>query len=246
MSTLAQRPDVRLETQPQRRGDRFLGGGLLLLAALFASIQILAGEVIPPLAVAALVYAGLGGVLLRVTRRWLVLATSVLIVVHLATSIPFLVAALAHPESPASFLPDAFIVVVALAVLAGALTGLRGRGSRRRIAVAAALLAAALTVGSVVAASGVDSDVRQAGDVPIESVRSTFPARVQVPAGGAALWVDNQDPFRHTLVIEGTDVHAELPGSTAVRVETDLAPGTYRYFCDVPGHELMAGELVVR
>ena len=246
MSTLAQRSDARLETGPRGGGDRFVAVGLLLLAALFATIQILAGELIPPLAVPALLYAGIGGVLLRVTRRWLVLTTVALIVVHLATSIPFLVAALAHPESPASFLPDAFIVIVALAVVVGALAGLRGSGSRRHIWVAAALLATALTVGSVVAASGVDSDVRQAGDVPIETVRSSFPARVQVPAGSAALWVDNQDAFRHTLVIEGTDVHAELPGSTAVRVETDLAPGTYRYFCDVPGHERMAGELVVR
>jgi plastocyanin len=99
---------------------------------------------------------------------------------------------------------------------------------------------------SVVAAGGVESDVHEPGDVVVEAVGALFPEQLQAPAGGAVLWVDNQDPIRHTFVIEGTDVHAELPGSSAVRVETDLAVGTYRFFCDVPGHERMEGELVVQ
>jgi plastocyanin len=246
MATVAERPDVRLDTEPPRAGDRFVGSGLLLLAALFVSVQVMAREVIPPLAIPAVVYAALGAAVLWQARRWLVITTIVLIVAHVASSIPFLAEALAHPETPASFLPDALIIIVAVAVFAGAIAGLRGVVTRRPITLTGGVLAAVVVVISAVAASGVDADVLQAGDVPIEAVGAYFPAQVQVPAGGAVLWVDNQDPFRHTLVIEGTDVHVELPGSTSVRVPTDLAPGTYRYLCDVPGHERMTGELVAR
>ena len=38
----------------------------------------------------------------------------------------------------------------------------------------------------------------------------------------------------------------ELPADSPVRVELDLAPGTYRYYCDIAGHENMQGTLVVQ
>jgi uncharacterized cupredoxin-like copper-binding protein len=60
------------------------------------------------------------------------------------------------------------------------------------------------------------------------------------------LWVDNQDPFHHTFVIDGTDVREVLVASSSVRVPVDLAPGSYRFWCDVPGHESMEGVLDVR
>jgi plastocyanin len=246
MTTITKHAEAPLDSGPPRAGDRFLGIGLIILTALFVGVQVLAGEVIPPLAAPALVYAVIGVVVLRRAPRWLVVSTVVLIVLHLGSSLPFLAAALTHPESTASFLPDALILVVALAVVASAVAGLAGIDARKPVAIGAVVVAAGLVVLSTVAAAGVDSEPRQAGDVSVETVRTSFPGRVEVSAGGAVLLVDNQDPFRHTLVIEGTDVHAELPGSTSVRVETSLDPGTYRYYCDVPGHERMAGELVAR
>jgi plastocyanin len=246
MTAVAERPAQHLEADHAPAGDRFVGTGLLLITALFAAIQLLAGEVIPPLAVPGLIYATLGMVVLRRRPRWLLVSVAALLVLHLATSIPFFAAALAHPETPASFIPDALIGIVAVATIAGAILGLRGATSRRAITVVAAALALVAIGVSLVAAGGVESAVQQPGDVVVEAAGAQFPAQLQVPANGAGLWVDNQDPFRHTIVVEGTDLHAELPGSTAVRVETDLAPGTYRYFCDVPGHERMEGELVAR
>lgn len=246
MTAVAPRPDVAIDPQPPApRGDRFVGVGLLLLAVLFVTIQLLAREVIPPLAVSALIYAALGAVVLRRRSRWLLIGVTALLVVHLVTSIPFFTAALAHPETPANFLPDTFIGIVALATIAGAIAGLRGASNRRPITIIASAFAV-LAVGVVVAVGGAESSPRQPGDVAVEAFRAQFPAQLEVPSGGAVLWVDNQDALRHTLVIEGTDVHVELPGSTAVRVETDLVQGTYRYFCDVPGHDAMQGEIVAR
>lgn len=96
-----------------------------------------------------------------------------------------------------------------------------------------------------VAASQVTADPQETGDVAVAAADTQYPDRVEL-ASGDVLWVDNQDPYRHTLVIEDTDVHVELPGSASVRVPTELEPGTYRYYCDVPGHEHMEGELVVQ
>lgn len=247
MATTAPRPEAESRAEGPPPGDRFVAGGLLALLVLSVFIQVIAGVVIPPLAVPALIYLALGLAVWRRGSRWLLILAAVLPVLHVVTSIPFLVEAMAHPETPVTFLPDTFIVIVAVTVAAGAVAGLRGGRPevRRRIAAVAGVVAGAAVVVSVVAAAGVDSEARQPGDVVVESVATTYPDRVQVPEDGAVLWVDNQDPYRHTLVIEGTDVRVEVPGSTAVRVPADLEPGTHRYYCDVPGHESMEGVLDV-
>jgi len=73
-----------------------------------------------------------------------------------------------------------------------------------------------------------------------------YPGTITVNAGEVSFFVQNKDRFRHTFVIEGQDVKTELPGSTARRVTATLAPGTYTFKCDVPGHETMKGTLIAR
>ena len=245
MSTVIERPDMEETTEAApHQGDRFVAGGLMLIAALFVGTQLVAGELIPPLAVPAVIYAVLGALVARRAPRWLIIAVIGLLVVHMVASAPFLIEALRHPETPASFLPESFIVLAVLTVAAGAL--LRAGRSRLVFTGTAALIAVVLTVVSLMAATSVNGDERQPGDVSVTASGGTFPALVEAPAGGAALWVENQDRYRHTLVVEDAGVHVELPGSTAVRVELDLEPGTYEYICDVPGHERMVGEIVAR
>ena len=249
MSTAIDRASISTGSQtPAPTGDRFVAGALWILAALLVTVQGLARELIPPLAIFAVVFLGVGVVVARRRSRWLLVGVIVLSLVYLVGSTPFFIANLAHPESPASFLAEAFVGLALLTALIGAVAGLRGAqpGSRRPIAVGAGGLAAVAVVVSIVASSGVEADLRQPGDVAVEAVRSTYPAALELQAGESVLWVDNQDPFHHTLVIEGTDVRETLPGSTAVRMTVDLTPGTFRYFCDVPGHESMEGQIVVR
>jgi len=78
-----------------------------------------------------------------------------------------------HPETPASSLPDVFIVVTSVAVVVGAVIGLRGaeRRSRRPITVVASLVAAG---------AGVTSAARQAGDVPVTAANVDYPERVDL------------------------------------------------------------------
>lgn len=230
-------------------GDRFVAGAMLTVVLALIAVQLVAGHLIPPLMISGLIYLAIGLVIGWRRSRWLLVAIILLTLVHVAGSIPFIVTNLAHPESPASFISDAVVGLAILTVLVGAILGLRSSHpprSRRPVALGAGSLAAVAVVVSLVAASGVDSDVQQPGDVPVEAISSTFPAHVEVPAGDAVLWIDNQDPFHHTLVVDGTDLKIDLPGSTSVRMPIALQLGTYRYYCDVPGHETMAGELAVR
>jgi hypothetical protein len=61
-----------------------------------------------------------------------------------------------------------------------------------------------------------------------------------------AVFVDNDDSIRHTFSIDTLEVNLEVPGGKATRVEFIAEPGTYEFYCAVPGHEDMRGELVVR
>ena len=229
-------------------GDRFVGGGLLLLVAIFVALMVLAGEVTPFWVMPAVVYLVLGTVIMWRAPRWLLIVAIVLPLLQVGTGLPFVIPGLTHPETPASFLPDLLVIIVSIVVVAGAVLALRRSSTRARrpLAAFAALIAVAAVITSVFAASGVTSDARQSGDVPVAAANVDYPERVDAAQGGF-LWVQNQDPFRHTFVVEGTDIRAELPGTTAVRLETDLKPGKYTFFCDVTGHEeVMKGSLYVK
>ena len=230
-------------------GDRFVGTGLLLLAAVFVALQVIAGEITPFWGLPAVIYLLLALAVLWRAPRWLLIVAIVLPVVQVATSLPFMLPGFSHPETPASFLPDVFIVIGSVAVAAGAATALPRRAERRArrpIGITAAVLAVAAMVTSVVAAGGVTSAAQQAGDVMVQAANVDYPDSVMVDQGGT-LFVRNDDPFRHTFVVEGTDIRTELPGSAAARVHVNLTPGTYTFFCDVTGHEdAMSGTLTVR
>ncbi len=246
MTTTERPTPVRVEVA-EPAGDRFVTAALATLTVILLTYQLIARAVIPPLAVFAALFAVAAALVWRRSARWRLLVAGGVALVYLLGSVRFFVANLAHPASPASFLAEAFLLITLLTVIAGVVIGLRGArpGQRRPLAAAAVVLAAVAVVVSSVAAMRVDSDLPQPGDVAIEVLHSAFPSRVAVPTEAPALWVDNQDPFHHTLVIDGTDVRAVLPASTAVRVPVELAPGRYRYWCDVPGHESMEGELDV-
>lgn len=65
------------------------------------------------------------------------------------------------------------------------------------------------------------------------------PEQLSAPAGPVTFELTSEATVRHTLAIEGVNsnepiVEAEA-GQTSSGTVT-LAPGTYTFFCDVPGH----------
>ncbi len=237
------------ETEVVRRtttGDRFVAVALFIVAAVSTALMLLAGEALVFWLIPAAVYVILGLTLLWRAPRWLLIVAIVIPVLQITTSLPFTIPGLTHPETPASFLPEWFIIIASLTAIVGAAMALpRGERSRRTLGLVAGVLAIAATLTSVIAYSGVESVTQQPGDVPVTAVDVAYPQRVEVGQGGA-LFVQNDDPVHHTFVVEGTGIHTDLAGRSAVRIDADLPPGTYRFFCDVPGHETMQGALIVQ
>ena len=236
-----------IATVRPRQGG-LIAGALAALAVTLAAVQVLATHIIPPLAVFAIVFTFLAVLIARRPTRWVLIVVGLAVAIYLAGSVPFVVANLAHPESPVSFLAEAFVLIGSAVALIGVVGELRGSltATRRRYIVLGGLgLAGVAIATTIVASAAVDSAPRGGDDIAIETSRSMFPSDVEVPTGPTTLWFDNQDPFHHTVVIDGTGIREVLPASSGVRVDVDLAPGTYRYWCDVPGHETMEGTLHV-
>jgi uncharacterized cupredoxin-like copper-binding protein len=70
-------------------------------------------------------------------------------------------------------------------------------------------------------------------------------------AGAVTIVMHNQSPLGHNIAIKGggVDIRGKVVdhGGTST-VEADLKPGTYTFYCSVPGHAAagMTGTLVVR
>lgn len=79
------------------------------------------------------------------------------------------------------------------------------------------------------------------------SVDNEFTAAPEsIPAGEATIALDNQGNLLHTLVFEGADVFIEADAGAQAATTVTLEPGTYTFFCDVPGHRAtMEGEVTV-
>lgn len=224
-------------------------GSIVTMVALLGAIMAIVEEIIPPVLIMMAVTAVAGVLLLAFGRaRWPLYLSGVIGFLLIAINVPFLVEDLAHPETFFSFVPGAAVVATGVVLTVAGFAGGAGRADRLarplvRSGTAAVAVAVAL---SALATLGVDSDQQQPGDIAVVAASTDFPEHVEATAGNVAFFVDNEDRTRHTFVIEGQDVKVELPGNTARRVEANLAPGEYRFYCDVPGHEdLMEGTLIV-
>jgi plastocyanin len=209
-------------------------------------ISFVLGEVIPPLLVFFVVFLGFAIALWRGAGRKTVIALVVVSAFAVLMNTPHTLSDLTHPESASGFVPSLLTTVASITTLAAAVMALvrRGGGAARWIGFAGGALVVALVGVSVAITAGVSDDERQDGDVEVLAEDVEFPAEVSVDSGGA-LFVENADPYRHTIVVDEGDIHQELPASTDRRVEVDLPAGTYEYYCDVPGHEDMKGQLTV-
>lgn len=74
---------------------------------------------------------------------------------------------------------------------------------------------------------------------------TTAPAEAK--AGEATFVLANKDTIEHYVVIDELGLVVEAHGGETARQTTVLKPGTYTYYCRVPGHREagMQGDLVV-
>lgn len=222
--------------------------GLLTLIGVLAAIQIVNREVIPPVAVFMVVFLALAVALRRGAGRRVLIGAAVAALLLVLANLPFALESLVHPETVADFVPTVVALVAGVVVAAsGVLAAIGGapRAARPTWVLAVGVVTASVLVSGAASTTATD-DEREAGDIVVDTRDFAYPDTLSVPAGEQTLFVENHDVVRHTLLVDGTDVDLEIPGTTSRRVKVDLSPGEYTYYCDVPGHEAMKGTLEVR
>ena len=110
------------------------------------------------------------------------------------------------------------------------------------VAAVAAVLAVATAVGPgpATAAGG--------GALTVDMANAAFePTALTAPSGQVTIQVVNRDLFWHSLTIDQPAVNVDVPVGGARRLTFTLPPGTYQFYCRVPGHRQagMVGTLTV-
>lgn len=81
------------------------------------------------------------------------------------------------------------------------------------------------------------------------AVDNAFPeAPTSIPAGEVIVAIRNDGGAPHNVTFEEADVKVAAPGGQAASETYELEPGTYTYYCDVPGHRAqgMEGQVTVQ
>jgi plastocyanin len=89
-------------------------------------------------------------------------------------------------------------------------------------------------------------------DIPVAAAGLAYQyANATAPAGQVTITSKNPQPIGHDIAIEGNGVNAKgaiVQGGGTSKLTANLKPGTYTFFCTVPGHREggMVGKLTVK
>jgi plastocyanin len=105
-----------------------------------------------------------------------------------------------------------------------------------------------VVVAAAIAAVLAPATVTGAADLRVVSEKVAFDqTTLQAPAGQVTVELANRDLFWHTFTIDELGVDLAVPVGGHQQVDFEADPGTYRFYCRIPGHEArMAGTLTVR
>ena len=122
-----------------------------------------------------------------------------------------------------------------------------GRRASRVVGAAALVVIAGVTTYAGVTGSG--RSAAAAGDLVISATNARF-STTTLTADHGTVTVDfvNNDLFWHTFTVTELGVDIRLPVKGNQRASFNAAPGTYEFFCAIPGHKGigMRGTLVIR
>jgi plastocyanin len=158
-----------------------------------------------------------------------------------------------HEVLGAIVLPLALTVVSAVGLISTA-AYLRGgakvgAGGKASTAVGLAAIVVLLASLGVAAASGSDPQQGRSGDLKLGAHGAKFSTTaLSASAGQVAIYATNDDLFWHTVTIHELGVDVRIPVKGHRRITFTAAPGTYAFYCAIPGHASigMKGTLVVR
>jgi plastocyanin len=245
---------------------KLAAGALVGLGLVFGYAQTVFGGFDPMLtgvAVAMLIVAGV----VATGWRWapalgavLALAIGGMLLVPAAGEIAF---SLSHPTDGLFILMVLLLPLLALAIIAGVSATVQNyrsverrtpRGLPTALTALAGLIVGAVLVGLIakpIDAVGVTPEVL--AGLPGVTLEAFDKGEVRVKAGEmVALRLENVDGASHSFDVDELNVHALMPGGkSSLALFKPAAPGTYTFYCGIPGHydkasgEGMHGTLIV-
>ena len=194
-------------------------------------------------------------------RRWTPLLGAILPIVILAPSLPLVINDLLHPEAFDFF---AFMVVfVALAVVAGVAgvgATVQNYRSRERptprsmvpaLAALATLCLGAILVAAIPRESGAAVNPSLLAELPPITTPAFSFVQTEIKAKvgeTVALRFENTHNAPHSFDVDELNVHVPAaPGEQSLILFKPTKPGTYTFYCAIPGHRGlgMEGTLIV-
>jgi plastocyanin len=122
----------------------------------------------------------------------------------------------------------------------GAIIHLRDPAAGRAAARPTGILAVVFifaSLGLVWAMTDAKAQVAPEGATEVQTVNIAFvPKSFEVPSGKVTLAVRNRDLFWHTFTIDALKVDVRAPVGRLHAVTFEAKPGTYTYYCRIPGH----------
>ena len=227
---------------------------------------------VPPLVVFVVLLAAIAVLALVRPGPRVFLVGGIVLLLFVATNFPFIIDGLVHPIGTIHAWTDIIALVVGVA---GSLAGFaafialrRGapvvRAMRIRIGEAMLIFVAGAILGTLSVSIlgfnalemtpglGVANGVLKAptqSPAELDAVGSVFTQKtVQLSTGPGTVYVVNADATPHTFDIElgGRVLSYPVPGHSTTGVVLDLIPGSYTYWCAIPGHRsTMEGTLEV-
>jgi plastocyanin len=156
---------------------------------------------------------------------------------------------------PADLLVPASLVAFSLAGFIGAVAGLvhlRDPAAGRGTAAPTGILAVVFiftSLGLVWAMTDAEAQVVPEGALEVETTNVAFvPDSLRATGGELTVAVRNRDLFWHTFTIDALGVDVTAPVGRLRSVTFEAQPGTYSYYCRIPGHATlgMRGTITVR
>ena len=235
-----------MRTEP-RTGSGLVGWRRLTVVAALADAVVLLGYGITrgdreSLGFAVVLLVGLG--LLRVGRGLL----GLLVMAALFLDIQFWMFPAANGNATyrvglVDLLIPGALVAFSLAGLIGAVGAIihlrdpaAGRAAAAPIGVLAVVFIFA-SLGLVWAMTDAEAEVVPAGANEVQTVNIAFvPRSFEVSSGKVTVAVRNRDLFWHTFTIDALKVDVRAPVGRLRTATFETKPGTYTYYCRIPGH----------
>jgi plastocyanin len=247
-----------MRTAP-RIGSRLLGWRRMTVVAALANAVVLFGYGLTrgdreALGFAVVMLVGIG--LLRVGTGLL----GLLVLAALFLNVQFWMFPAANGNATyrvglADLLIPASLVAFSLAGFIGAVAGLvhlrdpaAGRGAAPPTGIVAVVFIFT-SLGLVWAMTDAELQVVPEGALEVKTTNVAFvPDTLAATGGEVTVAVRNRDLFWHTFTIDALGVDVRAPVGRLRTATFEAQPGTYSYYCRIPGHETlgMRGTLTVR